>query len=329
MNNPTKNVDLSFSTYVAERSAKEAKHLVAGIPDYAYASDYALRQKIRNMPGIYPFFKAATEYVVPMYRQLENSQCLRVTAKQFPRIYEMAEYCAQLLGIGIPTIFVDTGVAFSEYTHLSVNACAYCTDDNYPLIAITAPAVERLTDDEMMALIGHECGHIHNNHVIYNQIVNTLINGTLQIGASTGMRIPQGLLALLTDSISAALLAWSRAAEVTADRAACICCGSADPDNNLSMKLMSGAVFNEKTYNLEEVLKQYDDMSSMVKYIEIMSANHPFTVRRILANQEFVKSQVFYDWHPELKKPDMQCYSKTDLDNRCGKFINVLENGKR
>lgn len=326
MDNPTKEINLSFSNYVSERTTKEAKHLVAGIPDYAYGSDYALRQKIRNMPGIYPFFKAATEYIVPMYRQMENAQCIKVTPKQFPKLYEITEFCAETLGIGIPTVFVDTGVSFADYT---INACAYCTDDSNPLIAITSAAVERLNDDELMAIMAHECGHIHNNHVIYNQIVNTLINGTINLGLNSGMRVPSGLLQLLTDSISTALLAWSRAAEVTADRAACICCGGAEADITLRMKSMAGGVWNQKEYNLEEVLKQYDDMGTMMKYIEMVNSTHPLSVRRILANQEFVKSEVFYSWHPELKKPDMKLYSKEELDARCGKFINVLENGKR
>jgi len=37
--NPTNEVDISFSKYVAKRGGRFDSHLEGGIPDYAYASD--------------------------------------------------------------------------------------------------------------------------------------------------------------------------------------------------------------------------------------------------------------------------------------------------
>ena len=56
---------------------------------------------------------------------------------------------------------------------------------------------------------------------------------------------------------------------------------------------------------------------------------HPAGVRRILAAKEFINSQVFYDWHPELKAPDMHLYPKEELDARCARYISVTKNEGR
>ena len=83
--NPTEDIDVSFNSYVSSRQRVYTTHLEGGIPDYAFACDYTLRQKIKAMPGIYPFFKALTSTYVPRQKQQINMSGLRVGADQiFP-----------------------------------------------------------------------------------------------------------------------------------------------------------------------------------------------------------------------------------------------------
>lgn len=328
MVNPTTEININFSDYIKERTMKEEKHLEGGIPDYAYASDYALRQKVRSIPGVFPFFKAVLNYQVPLYKQLANMSDLRVTRKQFPRIYEMTAHCAETLGIGMPAVYVDQGVAFTDMAHLTMNACTLATEDADPIILLTTPMVERCTEEELLGVIGHECGHIHNNHGIYNTAVNTFVNQVLNIGGASGYLSSQ-VLNLLTASLSTALLAWSRAAEVTCDRAACICAKGDAPVSSMMAKFLSGGVLNENQYDIDEIVKQYDQLGTVARINELLGADHPLSVKRILAAKEFVKSEVFYSWNPELKKPNQRLYTKAELDNRCSKFISVLEKEKR
>ena len=328
MMNPTSEIDVDFSNYVKERTIKEAKHLEGGIPDYAYASDYTLRQKVRNLPGVFPFFKAVLNYQVPMIKQLSNMSNMKVTRKQFPRIYEMTAHCAETLGIGMPTVYVDQGVAFTQMAFLTMNAATIASEDTDPIVLLTPAIVERTTEEELLFIIGHECGHIHNNHAIYNTAVEMFINLTLNIGVANGM-VSQQMLSLLTTPISAALLAWNRAAEVTCDRAGCICTKNEAPGSSVMAKFLSGGVLNENQYDIDEIVKQYDQLGVVAKVNELLGHNHPLPVRRILALKEFQKSEVFYGWNPELKKPGEKLYTKTELDNRCSRFINVINSEKR
>lgn len=317
MRNPTDDINLNFADYVRERSSRIGKHLQGGIPDYAFASDYATRQKIAAIPGAFQLGKAITSQVVPRQRQMYNMSGLRVGPNQFPEIYQMVRDCSELLGIGIPTTFITAELGV-------LNAFALAIEDAEPMIVLNSSIVERMTPQELKAVIGHECGHVHNNHGIYNVLANLLING---IGASIpGIR---EILALVSLPLRVAIQTWSRAAEVTCDRAGVLCCGEADSTISAQSKLLSGGLLSDHQINVDALLEQYDSLrSSPVRMLELLNT-HPVGVRRILAAKEFINSQVFYDWHPELKEPDMHLYSKDELDAHCAKYVSVSQNKER
>ncbi len=317
MNNPTNTIDTSFNKYVKERSSKNSLHIEGGIPDYAFASDYALRQKLNAIPGVYSFFKAVYNHVVPKERQLLYLSSLKVGPSQCPDIYEIAKDCAKILGIGMPTVFIQHKVQ-------EINAYAVAYEDSEPLIILTSALVERCSIEELKAVIGHECGHIHNNHGIYDNAARVLISY-----AAGGISLPQQLIGLFTTSIHWALMAWSRAAEVTCDRAGIICCGEEESTSSFHKKVMSGAMLGHSDFNTEEILKQYDKFrDTPVRFLELNST-HPTSVRRMFAAKEFMNSEVYYKWHPEQKKPGMALLSKQELDARCDKYISVLKSDKR
>lgn len=325
MINPTDSINVSFKDYVTERTMAESEHLVNGVPDYAFASDYTLRQKIRNMPGVYKFFEAALDYQVPLIKQIINTSCLKVTSRQFSNLHDIVGHCAKTLGIGMPTLYVMQGFFEDGYT---INACTYATDDTAPIVIISSASVERLDEDELVAMIGHECGHIHNNHSIYETAVNALVSGAGNGLNRSGLSLPDKVLKLMTFSVQSALNTWSRAAEVTCDRAGCICCGGAEGTLRLMAKLLSGGVLNNNEYDIDEIIKQYDDIGSAVRYQELMM-DHPISVRRMIAAREFVKSDAFYKWCPDKYKSGERVYTKEELDLKCNNYVSIFENKKR
>ena len=244
MRNPTDDINLNFADYVRERSSRIGKHLQGGIPDYAFASDYATRQKIAAIPGAFQLGKAITSQVVPRQRQMYNMSGLRVGPNQFPEIYQMVRDCSELLGIGIPTTFITAELGV-------LNAFALAIEDAEPMIVLNSSIVERMTPQELKAVIGHECGHVHNNHGIYNVLANLLING---IGASIpGIR---EILALVSLPLRVAIQTWSRAAEVTCDRAGVLCCGEADSTISAQSKLLSGGLLSDHQINVDALLER-------------------------------------------------------------------------
>lgn len=292
-------------------------HLVGGIPDYAYGPDYVLRQKIKGIPGIFPLFKAITNQYVPYFKQQTNLNCLKIGPNQFADVHEAVVDCARRLGIGIPTVFVEPNPS-------EINAWTYAFEDDAPIIVVTSALIERFTPGEIKAVLGHECGHIHNNHGIYNTAVQVILN-SLAIGFP-GIQM---ILKLVSYPIRLAMLSWSRAAEVTCDRAGIICADDINDEISSKAKFLFGAALNRTEINIEAVLKQYDMLrSTPVKLLEL-NADHPIPVRRIFADKEFFNCEILYQWRPEWKTPGMNLISKQELDARCEKYLDVTKGSKR
>lgn len=318
--NPTESIDLDFTRYAAQRRQTTEAHMEGGLPDYAYGQDYALRQKLRAVPGLYAFCKALTNAVVPYQKQEANLQWLKVGPNQFPEVYEIAAECARRLGIGIPTLFIKPDLK-------ELNAYTLACEDDAPMVVIHSSLLERFTPGELKCIIGHECGHIHNNHSIYNTAVQLLL-GAAEMGI---LSIPglQQLFALASTPIRWALLSWSRACEVTSDRAAVICGDGIDDAVSVEAKFMYGAAFDRTKIDVESILKQYDTLrATPVRFLEL-ERTHPLPVRRIFAQKEFMNSEVLYRWRPEWKNPGMKLVDKQELNLRCEKYIGVVKSEKR
>jgi len=315
--NPTDLIDVSFSAYVKERKASSDVHLEGGIPDYAYGMDYMLRQKIKAIPGVFPLFKAITNQYVPFIKQQTNLSSLKVGPNQFSDVYEMLVDCARKLGIGIPSLYIEDNPA-------SINAFAVAVEDDAPIIVITSALLERFTPGELKTVIGHECGHIHNAHGIYNIAVNVILQSL-----SFGFPGLQQILQYVSYPIRLALQSWSRAAEVTCDRAGIICADDSMDLITTMSKFLYGAALSRNDINIDSILKQYDSLrSTPVRFLEL-TMDHPVPVRRIFAAKEFLNSSVLYQWRPEWKTPGMDLINKQELDSRCEKYVGVVKSMKR
>lgn len=309
--NPTTALDVRFDAFVARRDSKYEAHIIGGCPDYSFATDLSLRRRIHALPAVYPFFRALTNTYAPRARQQINMTGLRVGPEQYPEIHAMAIDCADTLGIGIPTMYI--------VPDNTVNAYTIATDDAAPIIVLHSGLVERLQPSELKAIIGHECGHIHNNHGVF-QIALDLILGT-------GLNIPvvNQILALLSLPLRLLLLNWQRAGEVTSDRAGMICADDPMDAIHAMAKLTQGALLNQQGVNVDALLKQYEMLrQTPVRFLEL-TTTHPTTVRRVLAMLEFENSQTLYSWRPSPRPSSQRLLTKEELDANCAKYTNVTK----
>jgi Zn-dependent protease with chaperone function len=314
--NPTDSIDIRFRNYVRNRVSSSEAHLVNGIPDYAYGPDFVMREKIRAMPGAFAFFRAITNQYVPYMKQVQNMNSLRVGPSQFPEVYEMTRDCARRLGIGLPTLYIYPDPTI-------INAYTLAVEDDSPIIVIHSCLLERFSHGELKAVIGHECGHIHNNHGIYDTAANIILQSM-----SAGLPILRQILSLLLLPLRYALQAWSRAGEVTCDRAGVICSDDVNDELTSKAKFLYGGAFGTGEINLESILRQYDMIrSTPVRLLELEST-HPLPVRRMFAVREFMNSEILYQWRPEWKTPDLQLIGKQELDARCERYVGVLSSRK-
>lgn len=320
LTNPVSSIPVDFPGFVNQRKAIESRRMDGNnVPNYAYAVDYELRKKLDAIPGLSKVAKKYCGTYTSEMIQNMNRNALRVGPNQFPEVYEMGRHCADKLGIGVPNIFI---LGTTE-----INAVTYAYDDIEPVVVLYSGLYERLTEGELLAIIGHECGHIHNQHGSYKMLVQILLNGGMN-GAA--MSLSQQIMLLLNQAAVVALNCWNRAAEVTADRGAMICCNDLADCYSSMAKFMYGGAFGEHTVDyaaIDEQLKM--TVSNIAKYEELLNeySTHPATARRIAAMREFSACEKLYEWRPDFKKPGIQLNSKAVTDDECRKFINITKEG--
>ena len=265
--------DLDFEAFVKRRQSQQAGKQEGGdAHSYAYISDRNTRATFERLKPV----ELAVASAVRSFKSFEKNQLLghavRVSPKQFPRVHELTRHCAETLGIVPPTVYI--------VNQPTLNAMTYGTNDD-SFILVHSALIDHLDDAELMHVIGHECGHIHNNHVVYLttlfllQQMSTLFTQWLVYPATIALR------------------AWSRRAEITCDRAGLLCCKDLNVATKSFAKLALGSQKLYEQLDLEEFVKQFEEsQDGPGKYKEITSS-HPWLPKRILAIRAFAESALY------------------------------------
>jgi len=314
--NPTVSVDLDFGHYLEVRDRQSAAHEVRGIPDYAFSLDQKLRQQLMVMGPVRSIAQALVSWSDPIFQQLHLMQSIEVGPQQYPNIYELGKDCAHRLGIGVPQIFIQSSSESNAYT--------IATDDIAPIIVLSSQIAESFTSEELKFIIGHECGHIHNLHGVYNTVIEIMTN---QLAKGILHSIPtEGVLDwFVQGGLTIFFKRWSRCAEITCDRAGLICCGNLETTELALVKLITGGGNSLKQINIDKFLEQDGkNTSTPIKLLELFST-HPLIPKRINALRLFAECNVFHSWQPEAKTADVR--SKQETDNLCEQAIRVMPKG--
>lgn len=321
VNSPLNSIDCSFGNYLTRRKMMDAHRMDGnGIPNYSFALDYECRKKLDSIPHFYDMAKTITGTYVSRRIHEYTRTSMAVGPTQFPEIYQISCDCARTLGIGIPNVFIENNPTMNAFT------CAM--DDIEPMVVVHSGLMERMTPGELKYVIGHECGHIQNYHSTYEYISQLVLGVGLSVGVSVVPGVSQLLASLMTVGSSALLAAWSRAAEVTADRAGMLCADRLEDCCSALAKIMyGGTIGSEHEIDYGAIRAQLEHtVSSIAKYDEILDS-HPAVARRIAALQEFHECRLYYEWRPDQKIPGQLAREKGETDERCRRYIDLSKNG--
>jgi Zn-dependent protease with chaperone function len=269
---PQSKPDLSFSRYVASRKGEASTRSREGAA-YAYAGDVKVRAALDRIRPV----TLAVEATVRVWQTVEKSRMLgtavKVTAKQFPRLWKLSEKCADILRIAQPTLYVSPRIG-------SLNAHTFGTADD-PYIVVNAALVDHLSEPELLDVIGHECGHIQNNHVVYMTTLHFLT------------RAANMFLRWSVKPAVIALNAWARRAEITCDRAGLICTRDLDVSVGSLVKLAVGSHKLYSDIDLDEYLAQMEEANRGIGRIDELTQTHPYLPKRVAALRLFADTTYF------------------------------------
>ncbi|MCL2725076.1 MAG: M48 family metallopeptidase [Polyangiaceae bacterium] len=263
---------LDFNAFVIRKRAERTGGAQEGEHDYSYVLDRQTRATFEQAKPI----ELAVASTVRMYRQVWRGQLLgnavRVSDRQFPRIYGIARECAETLGIQAPQIYI--------VNNPTLNAATYGTDDE-SFVMVHSALVDHYTDEELRTVLGHECGHIHNKHVVYLTTLHYL------------KLVAQAYLGVLVAPAMLPLNAWSRRAEITCDRAGMLCAKNEHVAARALTKLVLGSRKLYDEFNIDVFLEQYEEGKDGIgRYMEAF-ASHPYLPKRVLAMRIFGESELY------------------------------------
>ncbi len=218
----------------------------------------------------------------------------RVHASQYASLHQKYLKLAETLDVyPVPDLFIDS--------RHDINA--YATGMNQYFIVVYSGLIDILTEDELLAILGHELGHVKCNHMLYMTMVNLI----RQYGAGylISSLLPPIAGAVVSYSIQLALLEWYRKAEFSCDRAALIATQNEEGIVGALSKLAGYSKhLPDPEFSLEAIKDQaqeYDDVGTdsvvdkMVKLWLLMGRTHPHPVIRAREISNWANGTDYHD----------------------------------
>lgn len=255
--------------------------------EYVHPADSKALAALRAIPGIDTSLRKLIEVTgESAVRVTLMASAVKVTPKQCPDIHAKLQIACTTLGVDMPDLFIQQNPIVNAFT----------TGVEKHVIVLHSGLLERLNDEETLAVIAHEVGHIHAEHVLYlvaARLIEALTNASLA-RAIPGSEI---LKFLISAGISSALLAWSRRAELSCDRAALLVTQDPHVIGSTMMKLGGGTMASKIDYDefleqAKEFQKNYDENGLDKFWANIINAGqtHPFPVWRVSEILKWVES---------------------------------------
>lgn len=243
--------------------------------EYQHPFDSAALEGLRGTPGLELFTKQFLKYGLEKFFVIQyTGSNLKVSESNYPDLIAIVDsVCATLCLSTIPHIYIEWDDSINSRT----------IGDEHPIIVLSSGAIDRLTDEELRFLIGHECGHIKSKHVLYQMMAETISSLSSVIGQFT-----IGLGKLISQPLQLALMHWSRTSELSCDRAGLLACQNVNTAVAVMIKLaglpekyqqnINRAAFVQQAKEFEDF--DFDKLSRIIKFAINMGRNQPWTILR-------------------------------------------------
>lgn len=263
-----------------------------GKDEYIHPADSRALAALKAIPGVDSALKKLLAWTgESAIRVSFMASAVKVTPKQCPDLYAKLQIACSTLGVEPPDMFVQQNPMVNAFTG----------GVEKPIIVLHSALIERLNDEETLAVIAHEVGHIHAEHVLYLTAARLM---ELLANVSVARLVPGSEILKLVVSmgISSALLAWARRAELSCDRAALLVTQDPHVIGRTMMKLAGGTFASKIDYEMfleqgREFKKNYDEKRLDKFWADTMNAglSHPFPIWRIAEILDWVETGQYTD----------------------------------
>lgn len=272
--------------------------------DFIHPTDEAARLQLEEMPG---FSKVLEWYLsIGLERIVQGiytASNIKLSPTQLPEIYNHLPPICKKFGIPEPEFYLT----------MDPTPNAWVTGNRKTFLVVTSGLLESMKEDELDAILAHECGHIVCEHILYHTIGRTLM------GLASLLPIGRTLL----KPMIYALQFWSRRSEFSADRAAAVCMGKEAATHAL-IRLSGGPLSITEKLNFEEYARQAADYDThreskwnkILQNLSILESSHPYMAVRVQELSKWAGSEQFEE---VLKR--FETASTSFPCPHCGKII--------
>lgn len=238
--------------------------------EFIHPEDAAALRTLESIPGFPALVKKFLQIGLEQMKYGVNmASAIRLSPTQLPHLYNHLPPICRRLGIAEPEFYLEMDPVPNAWTF----------GDTKIYITITSGLVQLLNDEELDAVIAHECGHILCRHVLYHSLAEYVLRGVGGLGLLGKLALPFEL----------ALYYWYRKSELSCDRAAAIVT-SPEVVASAMARLSGGPKEITSRINLNEWARQADKYDQIYndglwnKALQIsvtMSRTHPFSAVRV------------------------------------------------
>ncbi len=256
---------------------------------FQHPLDREARKALEAIPLVPRLVRKWSEMVTERALHMDHiANNLRVSAEQYPSLYRQYVRMAQVLDMPkLPALYLETSPTINAYA---------MGMENY-FVVVTTGLMDLLTEDEVLAIIGHELGHIKCEHMLYRNMVVLMF----KYGAGILDALVPGIAQMMLIGFKLALLEWSRKAEFSSDRAGLLATQNPDAIAGALSKLAGYLPYAQDeplsiqaVYDQAEDFEELDDDSLFNKIIKLnmmLERTHPFTVVRVKAILDWAESE--------------------------------------
>jgi Zn-dependent protease with chaperone function len=247
---------------------------------YEHPADRAATSALHSVPLLDTVIKRLTDLGHERrVRQMVMGNAIVIGPDQVPTVWEAYVRCTTILDLEtVPQLFV--------INNSSVNAMTIGAKT--PIVVVNSSLVSSYRPNEVETVLAHEVGHVLSEHYYYTTAL-LMLKGFLE-GA-----LPRSLLlGLPVRAMYLALLEWSRAAELSSDRASALIRGDPLEPCRVLMRLAGGALpgmsFDAFLAQATAYENEDDLFSRHSRFWMELNQTHPFAVRRVKELMAWVQS---------------------------------------
>ncbi len=256
----------------AMASSRDGKRLRSGLDLDAviFDGDRELSAELRRDPAIREVLRrlSPAAKVAGLRRDLLLSS-LKLSARIAPEMFRAIERVTSALKL-------EASVEAYCVSSADMNAFIAPPEDERVLIGVSSPLLEKMDEDELAFVLGHELGHVLFDH--FRMAPSQLLD--------LDERLPPLQIARL--------YAWMRYAELSADRTGLIACRDVDAAIRAFFKLTSGLCDKRFLENAREAARQLDALAKAESTEQDWFSTHPYGPLRIKAIEAFSRSAGYH-----------------------------------